>query len=86
MKKYLFPAFLHPFLPIVLSYGRGNHTTTHMELHSPLTATAHSNCTSHIKAPHSLYIRDGKNPHLQHVGLHSIKAYNYYVNKVNIIL
>jgi len=33
-----------------------------------------------------LYIRDGQNPHLQHEGLQSINDYNYYVNKVNIIL
>jgi len=96
MVKYPFPALLRSFLPIVLSYGIGNHTTPHMQLHSPttphmqlhspLTATAHSKCTSHIKAPHCLYIRDEQNPHLQHEGLQSINAYNYYVNKVNIIL
>ena len=86
MVKYPFPALLHSFLPIVHSYGRGNRTTPHMQLHNPLRATAHSKCTSHIKAPHCLYIRDGQNPHLQHEGLQSINDYNYYVNKVNIIL
>jgi hypothetical protein len=86
MVKYPFPALLRSFLPTVLSYGRGNHTTPHMQLHSPLTTTAHSKCTSHIKVPQCLYIRDGQNSHLQHECLQSINAYNYYVNKINIIL
>jgi len=54
-------------------------------MHSPLTATAHSKCTSHTKAPHCLHIRDGQNPHLQHEGLQSNNTYKCYVNKVNII-
>lgn len=76
MVKYPFPALLHSFLPIVPRYGTGNHTIPHMQLHGPLTATAHSECTSHIKSPHCLYIRDGVNPQLQHKGLQSITAYN----------